>query len=143
MCPSRRLELYVECQVNPSDPKHFDVNLMNILNSMQEWIVVWIASSFRSDFLDEIKSFLGSGGNKRKYINFYAFEIHPEALSTINALNVMNKLRVWGSLHHIKDVCKLSPPIRLIFKHEQIHSTHLGKAAVIHTPFDLNNPVDG
>ncbi|WP_079914133.1 hypothetical protein [Paenibacillus sp. 32352] len=74
--------------------------------------------------------FLGSGGNKRKYINFYALEIHPEALTAIHFLNSMNKLAVWDNLHQVKDVCEFSPPLRLIFKHEQIHSTHLGKAAV-------------
>lgn len=142
ICPSRRLELFVECQVKPSDPRHLNGNMINMLNGMQEGIVVWIASSFRSDFLEKIKLFLGSGRNKRKYINFYALEIHPEALTAIHFLNSMSKLTVWDNLHQVKDVCEFSPPLRLIFKHEQIHSTHLGKAAVRSPQLDLSNATD-
>lgn len=142
VCPSRRLELFVECQVRPSDPKHFDENLMNILNGIQEGIVVWIASSFRSDYLEGIKLLLGSGGNRRKYINFYAFEVQPEALTEIISLNSKSKLTVWDNLHQIRDVCDQSPPLRWIFKHEQIHSTHIGKTTIGDSPLDLDNPVD-
>lgn len=128
ICPSRRLEVFVECQVKPSDPKHFEVNIMNVLNSIQEGIVIWIASAFRREYLEEIKSYLGSGGNKRKYINFYALEVKPDVVTAIYDLNSMSKLTIWDNLHQIKDLYGGQSPLSLRFKHEKIHSTHQGRA---------------
>ncbi|MCM3624315.1 hypothetical protein M4D70_18985 [Brevibacillus borstelensis] len=138
ICPLRRLELFVECQVTPSDQKHLHHNIYGILQSVQEGQVIWIASSFRKEHLLSIKSFLRQ--NHRKYINFYCLEINPVVLNHIENLNSIYRLNVWGLLDQITDIG--ASPLRLVFKHEQIPPTHIGKANTTKTPAGYNKPED-
>lgn len=51
ICQSRRLEFFVEAQINPSDVKHLNHNILSILQSIREGILIWITASFQHEHL--------------------------------------------------------------------------------------------
>ncbi|MFI8715176.1 hypothetical protein [Brevibacillus brevis] len=137
ICPVRRLEVFVENQVTPSDKYHLLKHVLPLLQSINEGVVIWIASSFSKEHLSDVKSLLEK--NRHKYINFYALKIHPDVLKHIESLNSINKLDVWRGLHVIKDILA---PLTLVCKHEQIPATHIGKAVATTPVFELNRAED-
>lgn len=138
VCAEHRLELFVENQVRPTDDLHLNNNILSILQGMQEGIVCWITSSFHPHHLSEVKSYLRK--NHRKFINFYAIEINPLLLKELEILNKMYKLDIWNFLDQLNLI--EGPPFNLVFKHEQIPSTHLGKVGINQPVLDLENPAD-
>lgn len=136
--PIRKLEVFVENQVTPSDEKHLNENLFNLIYGCQEGIIVWIAKSFKMEHLHKVKSFLVR--NRKKFVNFYAFELNEEAIMQIEQLNRGHKHEVIARLNQVHQVN--GPVLKRVFKHEQMPSTHIGKVVLGERRYDFRRIED-
>ncbi|MDN4095595.1 hypothetical protein QYF48_22675 [Brevibacillus agri] len=120
---NRRLSVYIESQIKPSDTIHLNT-ILGLLESVREGIVIWIARSFHRQHLEQVIAYLKK--NKQKYISFHAIEIHPDAIAEVEKLNQLYKLDVWYQLKQISLINH--PPLKQIYTYSQIPSTHSGRA---------------
>lgn len=134
----KRVDVYIENQLSLSDNGHLNQKVMPILQSLQEGIIVWIALGFQKDHLHAMKSYLRA--NPQKYINIYALELHPEALQQIEKLNSIYKLDVYWNLNSIEEINR--PPLKVVWKHEQMPYSHLGRAFTGERQYDLERIED-
>lgn len=134
----KKLEIFVENQLAQSDKGHLNEKIMPLLSALQEGYVVWIASSFKEEHVMAVKSFLKS--NPQKYVSFYGVELHPEVLVQLEKLNSIYKLDVYWNLNWIQEIDH--PPIKVVWKHEQIPSSHLGRVYVGESKYDFGRAED-
>lgn len=131
-CPIFGIEIMAECQVNKSDQRHLEI-VLDLIDSNKEAIIIWIASAFHNVHLEEVRNHLSK--NKRKYINFYAFEVNHTALQTINELNELEKNDILTNLHLLTD--EDTPTLNLVSFFEQIPNNHIGSAYAHEKQFDV------
>jgi hypothetical protein len=134
---NKRVEVFVENQLTPSDEAHLKEKLWPILHSLQEGIVVWTALRFDEKHLSAVKAFLKA--NSQKYINFYGLELHPEVIQQLEILDVLNPLDIWSNLWRINKVAR---PLKLVYRHEQMPSMHVGRVYVGEYRYDFNRIED-
>ena len=133
----KKIELFVECQIKTADQNHFE-KTKDLINNNAEGYVVWIASGFRKKhFIEEIKELLRN--SPRKYINFYAVEIHPEVIEHLKMLNEQYELDVLANLKVIHEV---KQPLKLVDYYFQMPPTHIGKAYIGEYHYDFNREDD-
>ncbi|MEI0738847.1 hypothetical protein VQ056_23120 [Paenibacillus sp. JTLBN-2024] len=121
---NRRIPVFVETQINPSDERHLNT-ILGIVESASEGVIIWLARSFQKGHLDQVTSYLRR--NKQKYIEFHAIEIHDEAIAVVEMLNQMYKLDIW---HHLDRFTKLEQsPIKQVHAYSQIPPTHTGRTS--------------
>ncbi|MEH7076206.1 hypothetical protein [Neobacillus drentensis] len=118
----RRIEVFVENQLLPSDPRHLDEKVRPIIESRNEAIIVWTALRFHPDHIATVKDLIRS--YPQKYISVYFMEIPQEIIRVINTLNSMYELDVWENLDMIN---RVNPKLIMVDKLEQIPPTHIGK----------------
>jgi hypothetical protein len=133
----KRVEVFVEIQLTPSDKAHLKEKIMPILQSLQEGIVVWTAQRFDTAHLFAVKAFLKA--NPQKYVNFYGLELHPEVIKQLEILNDLNPLDIWPNLWRIN---KVAQPLKRVYRHEQMPDTHIGRAYVGEYRYDFNRMED-
>jgi len=133
----KRVEVFVEIQLTPSDKAHLKEKIMPILQSLQEGIVVWTAQRFDTAHLFAVKAFLKA--NPQKYVNFYGVELHPEVIKQTGILDDLNPLNIWPNLWRIN---KVAQPLKLVYRHEQMPDTHIGRAFVGEYRYDFNRMED-
>ncbi|KYD21066.1 hypothetical protein B4135_1706 [Caldibacillus debilis] len=134
---NKRVEVFVENQLTPSDEAHLKEKLWPILHSLQEGIVVWTALRFDEKHLSAVKAFLKA--NPQKYINFYGVELHPEVIKQIGILDSLNPFDIWPNLWRIN---KVAEPLKLVYQHEQMPDTHIGRAHVGEYRYDFHRMED-
>lgn len=127
----RRLEIYVENQVTPSDINHLNEKVKPIVMSLNEGVIIWIAARFNPEHIKEIKSLLKT--HRQKYIDFYAIEIHGNVLLQLDQLNSLNKLDIWDSLDVLN---RIEQPFKVVAHHKQIPQMHVGKT-IVQDRYDL------
>lgn len=134
----KRIEVYIENQLKPSDRKdHLEQKILPLLQNIAEGYVVWTATKFRQEHIEEVKGFLRE--HPQKYINFYAVEINPAVIEHIQHLNSIYELDVWGNLSILNTV---EPKLLLVDKHEQMPPNHIGKAIIGENHFDFSREDD-
>lgn len=133
----KRVEIFVENQLSPSDEAHLKEKLWPILHSLQEGIVVWTALRFDEKHLSAVKAFLKA--NPQKYINFYGLELHPDVMQEIEILDNIDSLDIWSNLWRIN---KVAQPLKLVYRHEQMPSMHVGRVYVGEYRYDFNRIED-
>lgn len=134
----KRIEIYVENQLKPSDRRdHLERKIIPLLQNIAEGYVVWTATKFHQEHIDEVKQYLRE--NQQKYINFYAVEIQPAVLERIHLLNSMYELEVWNNLKIINDV---ELKLVLVDKQEQMPPNHIGKAYTSDYVYDFSREDD-
>ena len=120
--PTRRLEIFMENQITPSDETHLN-KIINLINGMNEGIIVWVALRFNQDHLlmveEEIKR------SKHKYVDFYAVEISSDVLDHVAMLDKQFKMHV---LNNLGIISRVEEPVKLVYKIEQIPKTFVGNA---------------
>jgi len=134
---NKRVEVFVENQLTPSDEAHLKEKIMPILQSLQEGIVVWTALRFDQKHLSAIKTFLKA--NPQKYVNFYGLELHPDVMQEIEILNHIDALDIWPNLWRIN---KVGQPLNMVYRHEQMPSMHVGRVYVGEYRYDFNRVED-
>jgi len=133
----KRVEIFVENQLTPSDEAHLKEKIMPILQSLQEGIVVWTAFRFDQKHLSAVKAFLKA--NPQKYINFYGLELHPGVMQELEILDHIDALDIWPNLWRIN---KVAQPLKLVYRNEQMPNTHIGRAYVGEYRYDFNRMED-
>ncbi|MQR93697.1 hypothetical protein [Fictibacillus phosphorivorans] len=134
----KKLELYVENQLKPSDIKdHIEQKIKPLINGISEGYVIWTATKFRAEHIEEVKLLLKS--HPQKYINFYAVEIHPEVLNCINYLNNLYELDVWDKLNILNEI---DSKLKTVDKYEQMPPNHIGKAFIGEYLYDFTREDD-
>lgn len=123
----RRLEVFLESQVTPSNMEHLVQKVKPIIMSLSEGLVVWLATQFNPEHIKAVRSLL-KDHRRQKYINFYAVEINQTILPVLDQLNTMYKLDIWSNLDLINQI---QQPFRLVDWHKQIPHTHVGKAVAV------------
>jgi|GEM_PF-1917972 len=134
---NKRVEVFVENQLTPSDEAHLKEKIMPILQSLQEGIVVWTAQRFDTAHLSAVKAFLKA--NPQKYVNFYGLELHPEVIKQAEILDNLSPLIIWPNLWRIN---KVGQPLNMVYRHEQMPNTHIGRAYVGEYRYDFNRIED-
>ncbi|MED0676865.1 hypothetical protein ABEV55_05780 [Aneurinibacillus thermoaerophilus] len=134
---NKRVEVFVENQLTPSDEAHLNEKIMPILQGLQEGIVVWTAQRFDTEHLSDVKGFLKA--NPQKYVNFYGVELHPEVIKQIGILDGLDPFDIWPNLWRIN---KVTEPLKLVYRHDQMPDTHIGKAYVGKYRYDFNRIED-
>lgn len=134
--PLRRLEIYIENQITPSDEAHLK-KIVHLINGMNEGIVVWVALRFNEAHLILVEQELSR--NKHKYIDFYAIEIASDVLEYVSWLDKQFKTHILSNLGIISQV---EEPMKLVYKLEQIPKTFVGNAFVGERIFDINRIED-
>jgi len=133
----KRVEIFVENQLSPSDEAHLKEKIMPILQSLQEGIVVWTAQRFDTAHLSAVKAFLKA--NSQKYVNFYGLELHPEVIKQVEILDNLSPLNIWSNLWRIN---KVAQPLNMVYRHEQMPSMHVGRVYVGEYRYDFNRVED-
>lgn len=129
--PERKLDIYVENQLTPSDEVHFQ-KVINLIGGITEGIIVWVALCFKDTHLNAIKAVLRD--KRHKYINFYAVEIAPELINYVQFLDQQFKLHVLSNLELLDQI---QTPLILVDKTEQIPKTFIGNANIDRNNFDF------
>jgi hypothetical protein len=132
----RRLPVYIENQISPSDPRHLEEKVFEIIRGLQEGIVVWVCSKFNREHIAAVQSALIQ--SKRKYVNFYCIEVSMDLILHLESLNYIERLEIWSNLDSTKFT---NQPFRLVHKYVQIPSTHIGKSQ-IERELDVNRIED-
>lgn len=88
----RRIPVYMENQVNVSDPIHFK-KVKRIIDSVEEGIIIWIAERFVDKYVDDLYNYLNF--EIAKPIDFYAVTFNQDYLEQINELNQMTQFEAW------------------------------------------------
>lgn len=134
----KKIEIYVENQLKPSDRKdHLEQKVKPLIDGISEGYVIWTATKFRKEHIEEVKQLLRN--NPQKYINFYFAEIHPGVLHRLDYLNSLYELDVWDNLNILNDV---ENQLSLVDKHEQMPPNHFGKAFVGECHYDFTREDD-
>ncbi|MFD1606537.1 hypothetical protein [Oceanobacillus luteolus] len=134
----RKIEVFVENQITPSDKSdHLVEKITPLINNVSEGYLIWIASRFKQNHIDEVKRILRE--NPQKYINFYAVEIQDEVLHRIEYLNNLYELVVWDSLDSINEIDRI---LKLVDCHLQMPITHIGKAHIGERWYDFDRDDD-
>ena len=134
--PIRRLEIYVENQITPSNEVHLR-KIISLINGMNEGIVVWVALYFNQEHLLRVEEELKQ--NKHKYIDFYAVELSSDVLDYVSWLDKQFKMHVLSNLGILN---KVEEPLKLVYKSEQIPTTFIGNAYVGERIYDFNKNED-
>ncbi|MEQ2529579.1 hypothetical protein WMO40_23175 [Bacillaceae bacterium CLA-AA-H227] len=134
--PLRRLEIYIENQITPSDEAHLK-KIIHLINGMNEGIIVWVALRFNEAHLILVEQELSR--NKHKYIDFYAIEIATDVLEYVSWLDKQFKNHILNNLGIISQV---EEPMKLVYKLEQIPKTFVGNAFIGKRIFDFNRIED-
>jgi hypothetical protein len=134
--PLRRLEIYIENQINPSDEAHLN-KIVHLINGMNEGIIVWVALRFNQDHLLMIEEELKR--NKQKYVDFYAVEISSDVIEYVSWLDKQFKMHILNNLGIISQV---DEPMRLVYKIEQIPKTFVGNATIGKKIYDFDRIED-
>ncbi|WP_368901906.1 hypothetical protein [Oceanobacillus oncorhynchi] len=128
----KKIEIFVECQITPSDLNHLN-QIKDLINDTAEGYVIWIASKFRkSTYLEEVKEMLQN--NPRKYINFFAIEIDPSVIQSVKQLDKQYELEVFTNLNIINDIPN---PLNLVDYYLQMPPTHIGQAFIGEQQYDF------
>ena len=134
----KKIEIYVENQLGKSDKiDHLEQKVKPLIGGISEGYVIWTATKFHQEHINEIKQILRD--NPQKYINFYFAEIHPEVLNRLDYLNSLYELDVWDNLNILNDV---ENQLSLVDKHEQMPPNHFGKAFVGECHYDFTREDD-
>ncbi|MBO2945637.1 hypothetical protein JJQ72_16785 [Paenibacillus sp. F411] len=120
---SRRLPIFIESQVNPSDKRHL-MKVLEIIDATSEGTIVWLASDFQQCHLEEVIGYMKS--QKHKYIDFFALRLTQEAIKRSSEVNKLYKLDVWNNLHRIGS--SQYPPLETYYAYSQVPSAHTGRA---------------
>lgn len=88
----RKLPVFMENQLNVSDPIHYK-KVKRIIDSIEEGIVIWIAERFVDKYVDDIYNYLNF--EIAKPIDFIAVTINQDYLVQINELNQMTQFEAW------------------------------------------------
>lgn len=134
--PSRRLEIYIENQITPSDDVHLN-KIVNLINGMNEGIIVWVALRFNPDHLLVVEEELKR--NKQKYVDFYAVEVSSDVIEYVSWLDNQFKMHILNNLGIISQV---EEPMKLVYKLEQIPKTFVGNAFIGERIYDFNRIED-
>lgn len=134
----RRIEIFVENQIKPSDwSNHLKGKIVSLISNISEGYLIWISARFQQKHIDEIKRILRD--NPQKYINFYALETQKEVLDRIEYLNTLYELDVWDNLDIINEV---EEKLKLVDCHLQMPKTHIGKAYIGEQKYDFKRDDD-
>jgi hypothetical protein len=134
----RRIEIFVENQIKPSDwSDHLKGKITPLINNISEGYLIWIAARFQQKHIEEIKRILRD--NPQKYINFYAVEIQEEVLNRIEYLNTLYELDVWDNLDTINEI---EEKVKLVDCHLQMPKTHIGKVYIGEERYDFKRDDD-
>ncbi|WP_019155441.1 hypothetical protein [Robertmurraya massiliosenegalensis] len=129
----KKIDIYVECQITTADMNHLE-KTKDLINNTAEGYVIWIAAKFRKDsYIKEIQELLRN--SPRKYINFFAVEIHPDVVELLKYLNNQYELDV---LTNLKVINKIQQPLRLVADHLKMPPTHIGKAFIGERQYDFS-----
>lgn len=134
--PSRRLEIYIENQITPSDEVHLN-KIVNLINGMNEGIVVWVALRFNDNHLLVVEEELKR--NKQKYVDFYAVEVSSDVIEYVSWLDKQFKMHILNNLGIISQV---EEPMKVVYKLEQIPKTFVGNAYIGERIYDFNRIED-
>lgn len=132
----RRIPIYIEVQLNKANKIYLE-RLKKMMETYNESVVIWIASSFDEDILEEIGEWLKL--NKKNYVDFYALSLHDEALTVLEELNEMYHLEIYHNLHQLNE---LKPLLKIELEIKQIHPTHCGQLNPPASNFDFNRTED-
>lgn len=133
---SRRLEIYIENQITPSDEVHLN-KIVNLINGMNEGIVVWVALRFNDNHLLVVEEELKR--NKQKYVDFYAVEVSSDVIEYVSWLDKQFKMHILNNLGIISQV---EEPMKVVYKLEQIPKTFVGNAYIGERIYDFNRIED-
>lgn len=134
----KKIEIFIENQLKPSDRKdHLEQKVKPLIDGISEGYVIWTATKFNQDHIDEIKQILRK--NPQKYINFYFVEIDPEVLHRLNYLNSLYELDVWDNLHILNEI---EGKFKIVDYHCQMPKTHIGKAYIGEYQYDFTRDDD-
>lgn len=134
----KKIEIFIENQLKPSDRKdHLEQKVKPLIDGISEGYVIWTASKFHQNHIDEVKQLLRD--NPQKYINFYAVEINPQVLKQIQSLNNLYELDVWGNLDTINNIAE---KFKVVDSHLQMPKTHIGKAYTGEYQYDFTRDDD-
>lgn len=134
----RKVEIYVENQIKPSDrSNHLKRKLTPLINNIAEGYVIWVATKFQKEHIEEVKKLLRE--NPQKYINFYAAETQQGVLKRIEYLNTLYELDVWPKLDIINEV---KDKFILVERYIQMPKSHIGKAYIGEYQYDFSRDDD-
>lgn len=134
----KKIEIYVENQLKPSDRKdHLEQKVKPLIDGISEGYVIWTATKFHQDHTDEIKRLLRN--NPQKYINFYAVEINQEVLNRIDYLNSLYELDAWDNLDMLNGI---EEKFKIVDYYCQMPKTHIGKAYIGEYRYDFTRVDD-
>ncbi|MEC1157831.1 hypothetical protein [Cytobacillus horneckiae] len=134
--PLRRVEVYIENQITPSDEVHLN-KIVHLINGMNEGVVVWVALRFHHDHLLVVEEELKR--NKQKYVDFYAVEVSSDVIEYVSWLDKQFKMHILNNLGIISQV---EEPVKLVYKLEQIPKTFVGNAYIGERIYDFNRIED-
>lgn len=92
-------EVYVECQLGPSDDKHLSQN-KNLVDCSDNSTIVWIASSFSEQHKRSLLEYVVSS---RKSIDIYFVEISTELTFRLESLRDVPFKNIRENLHILKE----------------------------------------
>ena len=88
--------VFVETQLNRSDAKHFD-KVKQLIGSIEDGIIVWIATEFKTNYLEEMYNLLHF--SIAKPINLYMVVVEDSYMSILEELNKKDQIHVWNRLN--------------------------------------------
>jgi hypothetical protein len=134
----RKVEIYVENQIKPSDrSNHLKTKLTPLINNIAEGYLIWIAPKFQKEHIEEVKKLLRE--NPQKYINFYAAETQQGVLKRVEYLNTLYELDVWQKLDIINEV---NHKFNLVDRYIRMPKSHIGKAYIGEYQYDFSRDDD-
>ncbi|QDP41980.1 hypothetical protein [Radiobacillus deserti] len=134
----RRIEIFIENQVGPSDSYNHQMDKVTpLINNISEGYVLWIAEKFQQKHIDGIKQLLQD--SPHKYINFYAIELQPDVKKRIASLNTCYPLDIWDKLDSINEI---EEKLKVVDDYLWMPDTHLGRTYVGGNSFDFESDYD-
>lgn len=132
----RRIPVFIEVQLTKANTAYLN-RMKELIESYNESVIVWIARSFDETILSELEEWLAT--HQKKYVDFYAFSLHEDAIAVLQKLNDMYSLDVYKNFHLLKE---LNPLITVELVNLQIHSSHCGQINTNPPPLDFNRTED-
>lgn len=128
------MEVFVEVQLTESDYKHLE-QLEKIINNkeLDNYILVWIASSFKDSMLDAIQELINK---TTKSICFYAVVFNEKIIGYLERLNNLNPLAIYENLEILDLVDKQLNTVAIYFRKKSSYK----KDTTYYSKNKINNP---
>ncbi|MCM3143919.1 hypothetical protein [Brevibacillus sp. MER 51] len=133
----KKIEVIMENQISSSDDSHLRT-VINIIDSIQEGVVIWGATSFHPNHVMAVKQKLQQYPSK--YIDFYCVQISHDVVEKLTILDQMYPLEVWDHLYLIKKV--KNDLLQIIDKRQQVPPSHFGRVYAGEKVYDMDRIED-